>query len=285
MEITCIGGIVRDVTYRARASLERGTSNIVATREGFGGVARNVAENLARLGRPVSLVSRVGSDGADILEHAGTAGIDTSRIETAEGPTARYVAVLEPDGSLAMGLADMAALDSLDAAFVVRADPRGAVFADCNLASDALEHLADSETITFLAIDAVSRAKVRRLPRDLTGIDLLFLNRDEAEALTGEGETNEQYNRLLERGVGAVVLTLGEEGAIAASREDVATISAPPVKVVDVTGAGDALAAGTLHALLDGASLPEAVASACRLAARTCASEGAVCPAMESEHV
>lgn len=57
------------------------SSNASAMRTSFGGVARNIAENLARLGMPVTLITAVGDDyaGEDILESAAEVGIDTSR--------------------------------------------------------------------------------------------------------------------------------------------------------------------------------------------------------------
>ena len=60
--IACIGGVALDRRGTLRVPLVAGASNHGELREDFGGVARNVAQNLARLGCRVGLVSRVGDD-------------------------------------------------------------------------------------------------------------------------------------------------------------------------------------------------------------------------------
>src|SRR5918993_2707283 len=108
--VLCIGGAAVDRKYRALDSIRPGTSNPVRSERSFGGVARNVAENLARLGVATALVSLVGDDGAGraIRAHLGRAGVDTRFVAVADGQaTAEYLAVLPPSGELAFGLAEM----------------------------------------------------------------------------------------------------------------------------------------------------------------------------------
>jgi pseudouridine kinase len=79
-------------------------------RTSFGGVSRNVAENLARLGQPVSLITVVGNDdfGKKLLEQATSLGIDVHAcIQTSEFNTASYLAILTDNGRLQYGLDDM----------------------------------------------------------------------------------------------------------------------------------------------------------------------------------
>lgn len=109
--VVCVGGATVDRTYRAQKVLRPGTSNPVTSARSFGGVARNVAESLARLGTRVAWVSAVGDDesGRFLLAHLAGIGIDVSHVRTVPGrATAEYVAVVEPSGELAIGLADMA---------------------------------------------------------------------------------------------------------------------------------------------------------------------------------
>src|SRR5436305_257330 len=87
-----------------------GTSNPGDVHLDFGGVARNVAENLARLGCAVSMLSRVGDDeeGRRVIAHLRFAGIDTALVSRSPvRPTASYTAILENQGELVIGLADM----------------------------------------------------------------------------------------------------------------------------------------------------------------------------------
>jgi fructokinase len=92
--------------------------------------------------------------------------------------------------------------------------------------------------------------------------------------------------RILERGVSLVVVTLGAQGAFGAHRDLRVHVDVPPVQVVDTVGAGDAFGAGLLawlndHDLirpditLDEKQLRAALAYACRAASLTCARGGA----------
>ncbi len=113
--IVCIGGAAVDRKYRALDPLRPGTSNPVTSERSFGGVARNVAENIARLGAHASLVTILGDDenGQAVLEHLKRLHMETRHVTiSGEHATAEYVAVLQPDGELAVGLANMAIFDS-----------------------------------------------------------------------------------------------------------------------------------------------------------------------------
>jgi pseudouridine kinase len=269
--------------------LAPGTSNPVsAVSLGFGGVARNVAAALARLGVAAGLVSSVGEDepGRALSSHLGALGV-TTRLVVAEGRrTAEYVAVLQPSGGLAFGLADMAVFDVLTPARIEDMWPllSGAdwVFADCNLPSDTLAHLIGRRRrlgAYALAIDAVSLTKARRLPEDLAGVDLLFANLDEGRAIVGASPVTDSPENIaqsiLDRGAGALVMTLSERGALAAEPDGTKTLlPAVAANIVDVTGAGDALIAGTLYRVIGGASLVEALRSGLVAAALTIESHG-----------
>lgn len=284
--IACLGGAALDRTYRTTAPARAGTSNPAAAGTSFGGVARNVAETLARLGDDVALLSRVGADaaGADLAAALAALGVDVAGLETVSGAaTAEYVAVLDADGSLVVGLAAMDVLAGLDAGFVARAAPRlaaaGLVFADANCAPDALAALVTRARGApwRLALDAVSTPKAARLPADLAGVAVLFCARDEAEALVGDGYPPETLAAaLVARGAAAAVVTLGAQGLVHADAAGVRRRPAPPAEVLDVTGAGDALIAGALHALAAGAPLALALDAGEALAGLTIAGPGAV---------
>lgn len=267
--VICIGGATVDRKYRTSEPIQLKTSNPATSERSFGGVARNVAENIARLGAKSSLISILGQDenGRAILADLMGLGIDTQHVAvSSDHSTAEYVAVLEPNGDLALGLADMAIFDALTPALLHQVWPEVSaswIFADCNLPSPTLHELVNlaRRQSRMLAVDAVSMLKVLRLPRDLNGVGLLFLNLDEAQALLDKSSAppQELAAALHERGAARVILTLGEGGLIAVDRSGHTRVEAIPVQVTDATGAGDALIASTLIALLKGHSLAEAV--------------------------
>jgi pseudouridine kinase len=281
--VVCIGGATVDRIYRSRERLRPGTSNPAHGTRSFGGVARNVAESLARLGAPVALVSAVGNDesGRALVAHLAALGVDTRAVlARPDRATAEYVAVTEPTGELALGLADMGILDTLTPDALPALADAALVFADCNLPPATLADLLARPRAGRLAVDAVSAPKARRLPADLTGLDLLFLNRDEARALLGEDlAVGAAASRLRAWGAGAVVVTDGAAGLGVADPEGVDALPAAPVAAIaDVTGAGDALVAGTLRALVDERPLREALRSGLACAALALAHPGGVRP-------
>jgi pseudouridine kinase len=284
-QVVCAGGAVADRKLHLLAPPVGGTSNPARGASTHGGVARNVAENLARLGVAVRLVSRVGDDetGRAIRARLAAAGADVSSLGASPGfATAEYVAILDPDGDLVLGVAATDVFTAISTHDLDRALADGAdrLFLDCNLPVQVLEHglAAASGAGTPVAVDAVSTAKVTRLPADLHGVDLLFCNGDEARAFLGDPGCDDvaAAARLVAAGAGAVVLTLGAEGLLLADAGGVLEQAAAPAEVVDVTGAGDALVAGTLAALLGGRTLAAAAAVGARLAALTVSSPDSV---------
>lgn len=261
-EAVCIGGACIDRKYRLLHDAQPGTSNPAHVSRGFGGVARNVAENLARLGVRTALVSAVGNDesGAALLAHARSASIDVSLVLHASGfATPEYSAIVHRSGDLFAGVSDMRAVDAVRVAALekhwdVLAQSRW-IFADCNLQPEVLAWCIERARSSGvkLAIDAVSEPKVRRLPSNLSGIDLLVLNEGEAAVYLGEADAR----MLQKRGAAAVVLTRGERGLIAAGDRAV-EIPALRAKCVDVTGAGDALVAAILYRLMRGGDIVDA---------------------------
>lgn len=286
--VVCIGGATLDRKYLSPVPLMPFTSNPVTGVRTFGGVARNVAENLARLAVEVGLVSIVGDDedGRALVERLRAVGVDASAVVTARGrSTAEYVAVLGPDNDLAFGLADMDVFDLIGIADIERAWPQIAsaswVFLDCNLSADVIAYImARKHAARFrLAVNAVSSPKAMRLPADHAGIDLLFLNHDEAVAILGRPRKPRQaVADVRKRGAGAVVMTKGSAGAYIATAEGVLDCPGVPAEPVDVTGAGDALIAGALCRLMAGDDLTEAVRVGTILAALTTESRFTVHP-------
>lgn len=287
--IVCLGAAALDRKYHALAELEFGTSNPVRGERSFGGVARNVAENLARLGVAASLVSIVGDDeaGAALVAHARHCGVNVEHvIVSPRHATAEYVAILNRTKGLAIAAADMAIFDALSSAdleWIRRlALPADWLFADCNLSAEVLAFaIASGGARSKIAVDAVSIPKVLRLPRDLGGIDLLFVNEGEARAYLNrerERDASELACELVQRGALAVVLTMGKDGLVVADSAGVTTHPASTVAARDVTGAGDALAAGTLLHLLEGQELRTAILTGSLLAGLTVESEASVHP-------
>ncbi|MGM9513271.1 PfkB family carbohydrate kinase [Roseateles sp. DB2] len=283
-QLLCIGAANRDRKLRTQGPARLASSNPASQLESAGGVARNIAENLARLGLPVQLLTAVGQDpaGQALLAEAASLGIRThGSLQLAEVPTGSYTAVLDEHGDLLIGLAQMQACEALDAAFLqstlaLRRSASWTVL-DLNLPAATVAALLAEAAAgqRQQAAVAASVPKMDRLPQDLRGLSLLLLNRDELAACTSihldsEAALDEAWSQLQARGLQRLVLTQGSDDVrCACTGEPLRRVPAQAVTdIVEVTGAGDAFAAGVVAGLL---RAPHDLIAACRLGQRLAA--------------
>jgi ribokinase len=124
-------------------------------------------------------------------------------------------------------------------------------------------------------------APVQELSDELLGlVTYLTPNAGEIAALTGIEVTDLDSGRraaarLCERGVGTVIITLGEEGALVCDGAAAVHFEAFPVEAIDTTGAGDAFNGALAVGLSAGGSLEQVIPLASAAAALTCTRRGA----------
>lgn len=293
--VVVIGGANMDIKARSAAKATPQTSNPGFGSMAPGGVGRNIADNLARLGTRTHLVTAIGRDaiGDSLLAQTSAAGVRLEFVHRTDRPTGTYVAMLDADGELLVAVADMAATadlgpEQINAARDVIASS-GLVILDGNLSAASLTHaldLAHSAGVRVI-LEPVSVPKARIIADSMPADWPFFAvtpNRDELGALTGMPvKTDRQVGlaagELHRRGVEIVWIRLGERGSIL-SRESGETTSIPALetRVEDVTGAGDAMLAAFAHALLEGLDPVEAAQYGHAAAALTIASTHTVRP-------
>ena len=272
--VVVIGASALDVVGRLQGDLQMATSNPALIRTSFGGVARNVAENLARLGQPVSLLSVIGKDrlGDDILVHTRSAGVDVSEVyATDKYPTGFYMGVLDEHGSRQFAFDDMRIMEELTVAYLVYNEDlfekAGLIFVDANLPDKALKKtfsLARKHKVPVCA-DPASAILAARLKPYLRKIKLLVPNCLEAGLITGQpfqaGNQEaalDAARSLVNKGVEIAFVSLSEYGVCYATSETNGHIPALRTNVVDPTGAGDALSAAIIYALMNGIEIDDA---------------------------
>lgn len=290
--VACLGAAHLDRRGRTFAPAVPGTSNPGSLTDEPGGVARNVAENLHRLGCRVSLCSRVGNDSAGRRILTGSP-FDVSLVTVSStSPTASYTAILDPAGELIIGLADMAIYDELTPEVLAPALSRleqqcGFWFLDANLPAATLAWLLDHAAAT-IAVDAISVAKSARLSGLLPRIPYLFCNLAQAASITGQppfADPCAAARSLLAFGARSGVVTAGSRGiAIYEPSRTVLHLPALDAQPVDVTGAGDALTAATIYGLfVHGRALPDAARLGLAAAAIAVESPHSVSPHLTPE--
>jgi pseudouridine kinase len=271
--IVVIGGASLDIKGRLRRPLLHGTSNAASIKISIGGVGRNIAENLARLGTSVALVAAVCADdfGRAIVAHTAAAGVDTTHVLTAcDQHSASYIAILDHSGGLVAGLDDSAAARAITAghikAHAMMLQQADMVVADANLstaAMDALLEICEAAQVP-VAFEPVAYALAERHREQVERFFLVTPNELEAEALTGIPVRDVQSamaaaQKLIATGVEIVLITLAHQGIVYASSDEVGHIPSIPTEIVDPTGAGDALAATVIFGLTTGIPLAESL--------------------------
>ncbi len=294
--VVAIGGANLDGLCRIAGRTAMASSNPGVAESAPGGVARNIAENLARLGQPARLISAVGRDAAGrrVLAATAAAGVDVRAILIAPGATGSYTAVLTAAGELIVGVAAMDTLERLTPRRLAKhRDMLGAAdlaVADGNLPATTLAWLIGfaAGRGLRLAIETASVPKARKLKpllRARRPLFALFCNRAEAAALTGRTRMPAAARALHARGVRHVCIGLGRRGMLVSAGAAPHLVPALPGDIVDVTGAGDAAVAGTLLGLLRGDDLVAAARRGQAAAALTLACRGSVDPRLSGRAI
>jgi len=299
--VLVIGAAGVDLIGSVKGELKLETSNPAHIRSAYGGVARNVAENLARLGQPVQLITAVGADfaGVQMLEQLDDVGVDTSQVfHSALYPTGTYLAVVDSDARLHIALDDMRAVSELlPSYFDERASlfkNSSAVFVDGNLPRESLRRivLLTKRAGVPLCVNPTSTALSAKFIPHLKNLSFLSPNLSEAAVLAGHeikgssrNEALQAAKELVAAGSRFVVVTLAEAGVCYATSETSGHIPALRTTIMDPTGGGDAMAAAVLFALLNDIPTDDAVRLGVSAASLTLAHSGAVYPELSLERL
>lgn len=257
-EVLVIGSATYDICGHLSVDTIPGDSNPGTVSGSCGGVGRNIAENMARMGLSVSLLTTFGEDSfsAILKDSCRKCGIDYSgSFFSKDYSSNAYLSVIDKNGELLVAASDHELFENMP----VEALQRNAeyiadfpnVFLDANLTDELLECAAALSKGRVFA-DAVSVAKAVRLKSILQKIDTLKVNRAELSAISGlPAETQEEVltacDNLLGKGVQRIFVTMGLNGCCCADAAGYTAFPAFPAKVVNVTGAGDAFAAGIVY--------------------------------------
>jgi pseudouridine kinase len=297
--VLVIGAAGLDVIAHLSGSFQAGSSNPAKVRTSYGGVARNVAENLARLGQEVILITAVGMDqsGEQVFTHTEDAGVDISHaIRTDVYPTGFYMGIVNKKGQVELTVDDMRVMSCLTPdELKTRTDlfkSASLIFMDANLPEDTLKMaagLAHKYKIPLCA-DPASPSLALRLMPHLPALSLITPNSTEAGILSGKEFNSSDRNSAMEvarhlvnLGVDIALITLAEFGVCYATSETSGQVPALKTKVVDPTGAGDALTAAVIFALLNDMDIDEAVKLGVSAASLTLRHPGTVVPDLSLE--
>ncbi len=270
-KVVVVGSLNMDLVTRASRLPRAGETLIGQTFSTVpGGKGANQAVACARLGADVSMVGCVGTDayGTQLRDALQVEGIDCQAVRTVDGSSGVALIVVD---------------DSSQNAIVIVAGSNGELTPASLQAFDAVLQSADVIICQLeVPMETVGRALERGrelgktvilnpapasgpLPAEwYASIDYLIPNESEATALSGVtvdsiDSAKVAATRLIQAGAGKVIITLGSQGALFADGQGFEHLSAPKVKAVDTTAAGDTFVGGFAAALANGKSEAEAI--------------------------
>lgn len=260
-----------------------------------GGVSRNVVEDIANLELLPTYVSVVDDTGIgkDVVEKLKRHKVNTDYIvETPDG-LGTWLAIFDNNGDVAASISKRPDLSKINEVLDKYGDKIisecDSVVVEIDMEEDLLKRIFElSEKYNKRIFAVVSNMSIAMERRDLLSrVSCLVCNEQEAELLFSEEyDLNDIWHleqvlikKVEQAELKSMVVTLGERGAVYASRDGEHGFC-PPLKtdVIDTTGAGDAIFAGIAVGLTYGKSLKEACNIGTRLASAVIATKESVCP-------
>jgi sugar/nucleoside kinase (ribokinase family) len=302
-QVVVVGDVITDIIVMPQAPVASGSDTPAQIRVIGGGQAANTAAWLAWLGAPVTLVASVGDDEFGRARLAELAGLGVrcavprcpleptgTAIVLVHGENRTMITQRGANRRLAAQDVDAALAEALDCAHLHLS---GYPLLDAASRGAGLRALAAArERGMTVSVDAASERPLREAGPAaflswVDGVDLLVANLDEAAVLAGGQPatpatpaglalalTSTARNVVVKLGAAGAVWAVAD-GAAGGTGSVVTAAAAPPVRMVDPTGAGDAFAAGLLAAWLAGAGVRAALERGNRLGALAVSAMGA----------
>lgn len=297
--VLVIGSAGVDIKGRPTQELKWGAPNLGRVRNSVGGVARNIAENLARLEIPTILLTAVGKDlaGKRVVRACEKAGINCNHVRyIPQCHTGTYMALLKPDGALHVAISDFEVISYVDSDYVREyeylIEDAEMVVIDATLSEETLKTVFEltERYDVRVAADPTTPTLAGRLRPYIGALYLVVPNASEVASLSGatiplhDTETAYQAARdLVAMGADIAVVTMGEDGLVYADGAGGGYLRAIHTNVVDSTGAGDAFSAAAIFGLLNEVPVDEAMRLGITAASLTLESRHTVLPNLSQE--
>ena len=292
-----VGTINMDIRGMADIRYPQSASHPGTIHCSAGGVGRNIAHNLALLGRDVHLLSVIGDDfyGEMLLEETRRAGVNVSGCVRLHGQsTSTYLAIANRDDQTVLAINDTHLLEQLTPQLLNGSRDllrhAGVVLADCNLTAEALEWVFTLADEIPVFVDTVSEFKAGKIKHWLAHIHTLKPTLPELEilwgqAITSDADRNTAVNALHQQGVQQLFVYLPDESVYCSDKDgEQFLLTAPAHTTVDSFGADDGFMAGLVYSFLEGYSFRDSARFAVACAAISRASGSLNNPTLSADN-
>ena len=268
-------------------------SNPGKVKMSFGGVSRNIAENMARIGLNTKFISILGDDekGNAMLDHSELIGYDmTDSLIIEGGRTPSYLAILDQTGEMVSAVADMESISAMNTDFI---DSKSSLIEGAEYTfldaddPENLEYILEKFIgKTKFILDPVSSEKASKIKHLIKYFHTIKPNKNEAEILAGfpinsDEDLIKAGEYFLSLGVQRVFISLDAEGVYYTNGISQGRIKACNVVVKNVTGAGDSFVAGFGFGYMHDLDIIELVKFSMTMSIITISYEGTINPDMD----
>lgn len=273
MNFVVVGSLNMDFNFTVERLPEKGeTVKVKSFNTNPGGKGANQAVTIARLGGNVFMVGTVGNDdnGNRLLDTLENFGLDIQGVTRVKEPTGNAFITVDEKGDntlLAYAGANNSLTFDMVEKFKDKIEKAAYLVMQLEIPFDTVT--ATLDLVHQMGIKVIlNPAPARRLPDDiLPKIDILTPNETELCTISGreiksDDERIEVAQSLVKKGVGRVVVTLGDRGCLYVDRKTHYFIESFKVTPVDTTAAGDSFNGGLAVALTEGKSMKEALSFA-----------------------
>lgn len=277
--IVVAGAVNIDIGGKSDSCLRSHDSNPGDISFCYGGVARNIAHNLANWQEKVIFLSAIGKDaqGEELFQDCQTIGLTMDFCVRSNQKSSTYLYISDENGEMQLAISDMKITDNLSPEYFAKhiqlINQSKALVIDANLPEESIRFLAQAATVPIF-MDPVSIPKSQKCKNILSALYSFKPNRYEAEVLSGlsfdEHGVEAMASFFLDRGVKNIYLSLGEQGVYFQSENGSAYIKNEVPSIQNATGAGDAFMAALVWAYCRGYSAKEGASLAQKVAALTC---------------
>lgn len=295
--VTIIGGANIDIQGFPNDRLILKDSNPGKVKISLGGVGRNIAENLTKLGVRTKLITALGDDmyGKRLLDECKLSSIDMNDSFILKGnPTSIYLSILDGKGDMKLAISHMDIFDGMTIELIKEKlhiiKSSRLIILDTNIPRDTIEYMVTNYKDIDFFLDTVSTTKAKKVKDIIGNFHTIKPNKLEAEILTGITIQNKDDLRrvaydLLNKGVKRVFISLGGDGVYYQDESASKIISTPKVNVMNATGAGDAFIAGLAYAYLNEYSIEKSAVLAIAASILALSHENTINPSMSVENI
>ncbi|MDR7855785.1 PfkB family carbohydrate kinase [Tissierella sp.] len=259
--VSIIGGANIDIIGTPYYKLNPNDSNPGKSALALGGVARNIAENLSRMGVNIEFITVLGADGYSNEIQSSCQDLNISLKHSLIMPderTSTYLCINNELGEMQLAISDMEIYKYITPDYLEKKleiiNGGAACVLDTNIPQESLEYIMDNSNVPIF-LDTVSTKKTEKIKDSIRNIHTLKPNIIEAEILSNmKIHTTEDLEKatdfILKKGIERLFVSLGEKGVY--YTDGVKRGSIPPIstEVINTTGAGDSYIAALVWAYL-----------------------------------